>query len=104
MATLPKNVQNGTEPQGPSLVRGGPFYQGQLVTHLIDSDRWNLARRILFIVCIAWIPMVLLTWIFQLHAIPDLLRDYKVASRLLIAVPVLLLSQVIMDSRFKLIV
>jgi hypothetical protein len=39
-----------------SLIRGGPFYQAQLVTRLIRPHQWNLGRRIIFAVAIGGCP------------------------------------------------
>ena len=87
-----------------SLIRGGPFYQVQLITRLIRPHQWNLGRRIIFAVAIGWLPLVLLTAIFAPSAVADLLTDYKVASRMLIAVPILLFGQILMESKFRTIV
>src|SRR5215471_13233147 len=48
-----------------SLIRGGPFYSAQLVTRLIHPGQWNLGRRVIFVVAIGWIPLILLTALFQ---------------------------------------
>ncbi len=90
--------------QGISLIRGGPFYQAQIVTRLIRPHQWNLGRRIILAVAIGWLPLVLLSAIFAPRAVGELLTDYKVASRMLIAVPVLLFGQILMDSKFRTIV
>ena len=87
-----------------SLIRGGPFYQAQIASRLIRPHQWNLGRRIIFAVAIGWLPLVLLTAIFAPSAVGELLRDYKVASRMLIAVPVLLFGQILMESKFRTIV
>ena len=87
-----------------SLIRGGPFYQAQLKTRLIFPKAWNLGRRILALVAVGWIPMVLLTAVLQPQSLIPLLTDYRIASRLLIAIPVLLVGQVLMESRFRTIV
>ena len=87
-----------------SLIRGGPFYRAQLRTRLILPHQWNLGRRLIFAVALGWIPLVLLTALFQAGAVVALLTDYRVASRMLIAVPVLLLGQVLMESKFRMIV
>jgi hypothetical protein len=88
----------------PSLIRGGPFYRVQEATRLIGSNRWNLGRRIIFAIAVGWLPLVLMTALFHPSALQSLLADYRVAARMLIAVPVLLLGQLLMDSRFRLIV
>jgi hypothetical protein len=87
-----------------SLIRGGPFYRAQQATRLISPSRWNLGRRITLSVAVAWLPLGLMTALFHPTALRSLLTDYRVTARMLIAVPVLLLGQVIMESRFRLIV
>lgn len=87
-----------------SLVRGGPFYRAQEAIHLLTGEQWNLGRRILIAICIGWVPVVLLTLFFRLDTIGGLLKEYTVNFRMLIAVPVLLAGQVIMDNVFKMII
>ena len=87
-----------------SLIRGGPFYRAQQATRLISPSRWNLGRRITLSVAVAWIPLALMTALFHPAALRSLLTDYRVTARMLIAVPVLLLGQVVMESRFRMIV
>ncbi len=87
-----------------SLIRGGPFYQAQLVTRLIRPHQWNLGRRVILAVAIGWVPPVMLTAAFAPGAVFELLTDYKVASRMLIAVPILLFGQILMESKFRTIV
>ena len=87
-----------------SLIRGGPFYDAQIRARLIRPHQWNLGRRVIFAVAIGWVPLVLLTALFAPGAVAALLTDYKVASRMLIAVPILLLGQVLMESKFRTIV
>src|SRR5277367_4224167 len=87
-----------------SLIRGGPFYRAQLKTRLIRPHQWNIGKRIIFAVAIGWVPLLLMTALFQPGAVVVLLTDYKVSSRMLIAVPVLLLGQVLMESRFRTVV
>ena len=84
-----------------SLVRGGPLYRAQETIHLLTAERWNLGRRISLAICAGWVPLVLLTLFFKPHTIGDLLKDYTVNFRMLIAVPILLAGQVIMDNVFR---
>ena len=88
----------------PSLFRGGPFYRAQLAAKLIREGEWNHAKRVIITVAIAWIPLVLLTAFFNRAGLVSLLTSYRVYSRLLIAVPVLLIGQTIMESRFRMVV
>jgi len=87
-----------------SLVRGGPFYRAQEAVHLVSPERWNLGRRIAFAVCLGWVPLFLITLLSRPHALGSLLKDYTINVRLLIAVPVLLIGQVVMENTFRTIV
>jgi hypothetical protein len=87
-----------------SLVRGGPFYRVQKAVHLLTPERWNLGRRILVAIGIGWFPLILLTLLFKADTIGGLLRDYTANVRTLIAVPVLLIGQVLMDNVFRMMV
>jgi hypothetical protein len=84
-----------------SLIRGGPFYRGQQAVRLIRPDKWNMGRRIAIAVAIGWLPLVVLSAVFNPDGLLSLIRDYRVYSRMLIAVPVLLLGQAVMESRFR---
>lgn len=99
------------EPESPldsaddvSLIRGGPFYRVQRATRLIASDRWNLGERVTLAIAIGWLPLLLMTGLFHPHSIRSLLSDYRVNARMLIAVPILLVGQVVMETRFRMIV
>ena len=83
-----------------SLVRGGPFYRAQAAVRLVDSKRWNLGKRILLGVAVGWIPIVILTLSVDPSALLSLLSSYAINSRMLIAVPVLLAGQPLMESIF----
>jgi hypothetical protein len=87
-----------------SLVRGGPFYRVQEATRLIHSNQWNHLRRVTFAIAVGWIPLILITVASNPKALGSLLRDYRVYSRLLIAVPVLLLGQALLESRFRMVI
>jgi hypothetical protein len=87
-----------------SLVRGGPFYRGQEATRLVTPERWNLGRRIALSIGLTWAPLVLITLLSKPHAIGGLLKDYTINVRLLMAIPVLLIGQVVMENAFRTIV
>jgi hypothetical protein len=84
-----------------SIFRGGLFYRVQRATRVIHPDHWNLGRRVTLAIAIAWVPLVLLTILFNIGGLVSLLRDYRVYSRLLIAIPILIVGQPFMDSRFR---
>ncbi len=87
-----------------SLIRGGPFYRLQRKSRLMAEDRWHFGRRVILAITVGWVPLVLATVLFNPHALVVLLKDYLVYSRLWIAVPVLLIGQVLMETRFRMIV
>jgi hypothetical protein len=105
VASSQRRQSGAPEPNGEvSLVRGGPFYRIQEAIRLVTPQHWNLGPRILLAIGFGWVPLVLLTFLFKSNSIWDLLRDYSVNVRMLIAVPVLLLGQVVMENVFRMIV
>lgn len=87
-----------------SLVRGGPFYRAQQAARLIRPNQWNHVRRVAFAIALGWLPLILITLFTQPEALMSLLRDYRVHSRMLIAVPVLLIGEFVVESRFRMVV
>ena len=87
-----------------SLIRGGPFYRAQEATRLIRPNQWNHVRRVTFAIALGWLPLVLITALFNPGGLVSLVKDYRVHSRLLIAVPVLLVGQLWVESRFRMVV
>jgi hypothetical protein len=87
-----------------SLVRGGPFYRAQEAIRLLDANRWNLGRRITLAIIVCWVPLVLITLLLNRHATKGLLSDYPVNVRMLIAIPILLGGQILMENVFRKIV
>jgi hypothetical protein len=85
-----------------SLMRGGFFYQVQEKARLIDSRTWGLRRRLPLALAIAWLPLPILA---ATHGGVDDLRalliDYRVYARAFIAIPLLLIAQVTMETRFR---
>jgi hypothetical protein len=81
-----------------SLVQGGPLFQLLVRTRLLKPPIELLARRIVVILLVAWLPLLVLS-IFSGHAlggtgIPFLL-DLGVHTRLLMSVPLLLAAEVL---------
>lgn len=68
--------------------------------HLIEPGRWNLGRRVALILAISWLPLVIVTALFVPDQLVGLLKNNLVNSRIAIAIPVLLIGQFMMDSRF----
>lgn len=83
-----------------SLIRGGPFYRILKAAKLIRGDQWDSQRLIIFAIVIGWVPVLLLTLLFNPETLKSFLSNYRIISRMLIAVPILLLGQRLMESRF----
>jgi hypothetical protein len=86
-----------------SLVRGGPFYRAQQALRLIHPNQWNLTRRIIVLIAVSWFPLVLITAILNPAGLLSLVKEYRIYARFLIAVPVLLIGESFMESRFRLV-
>jgi len=87
-----------------SLFRGGLFYRLQVLLRLIRGPKWNLPPRVLWIVAVSWLPLTIITALTRREQLSTLLRDYVVYSRTVIAAPVLLIGQVVTESRFSVLV
>ncbi len=85
-----------------SWFRGGPFYRVQRSCHLVEGQRWNLTRRVVAVLAVAWLPLVMITALFRRDMLVELLKDYVVYSRIVIAIPALLIGHVLMDECFSL--
>jgi hypothetical protein len=84
-----------------SLVRGGPFYRLQTAVGLIRPNQWNLGRRIAFLIAVGWLPLFAITALLNPDGLVSLIREYRLHSRMLLAVPALLVGEVLMESRFR---
>ncbi len=84
-----------------SLVRGGPFYRVQQALRLMRPNQWNLGRRITVLVAVTWIPLVAITAALNPDGLVSLLKDYRAYSRFFLAIPALLVGEVLMETRFR---
>jgi hypothetical protein len=84
-----------------SLFRGGPFYRAQVATHLIEIGRWNLLRRIALALGVYWLPLVILTALLHRDELRRLLTDYMLYVRIVFAMPVLVIGQILMEVLFR---
>jgi hypothetical protein len=87
-----------------SLFCGGPLYRLQVALHLVKSPQWNLTRRIICLLAISWLPLVLMTAGLHPEELLALMKDYLVYSRVVIALPILLVGQLLMETRFRVVV
>lgn len=86
-----------------SLVLGGPLFQLYRRTHLSGDELQWLRRRVLAITAFAWLPLLFLSEI-QRHAIAgaikiDFLHDISANARFLIALPILIIAEVVVHER-----
>lgn len=103
------NTSNAAqEPAGFSLVLGGPLYQLFRSAHLSGTGLELLRRRIVVISLFAWLPLLLFSALNgQLLdggvAVPFLL-DVEVHVRFLIAMPLLIVAEIVVHRRMHLVV
>ena len=91
-----------------SLILGGPLYQLLRRTHLSGDALQLLHRRILVMTLLAWMPLLLLS-VAEGHAWGDsvklpFLYDVSLHVRLLIALPLLIVAELIVHQRMRLVV
>jgi hypothetical protein len=84
-----------------SFVRGGPFYRVQQALGLIGPNHWNVGRRTIFLIALGWLPLLLITALWNPKGLPSFITEYRIHSRMLLAVPALLLGEIYMESRFR---
>lgn len=94
MKTIPT-----TEPTDFSLVLGGPLFQLYRRTHLSGDALQLLQRRVLVITLFAWLPLMFLS-VLEGHALGGaikvpFLHDIEAHARFLIALPLLIIAEVI---------
>jgi hypothetical protein len=90
-----------------SLVMGGPIFQLFRKAHLTGDHLELLHRRLLTIISIAWLPMLVLDLVASRSGIPGrltFLHDVEVQARFLVALPVLIVAELIAHSRLRLVV
>ena len=96
------------EPGEFSLVLGGPLYQLLRKAHLDDDAGQLVRRRATVIVLLAWLPLLLLA-VFESGAwgwsgsLP-FLKDIEMQVRLLLALPLLVVAELVVHLRMRLVV
>jgi len=87
-----------------SLVLGGPVYQLFRKTHLSGDHLDLLGRRLAFFALISWLPLALLSVIGPQVGglgILSFFRDVEVQVRLLVALPVLIIAELVVHLRVR---
>lgn len=91
-----------------SLVIGGPFYRLLIRSHMIETESHHAYRRAILLVLITWLPLLVLSAMQGVAAgstvkVPFLF-DIAANVRFLIAGPLLIIAEIIIDPRTKAIV
>ena len=99
--------RNGMPPESQdfSLVLGGPLFQLLRRAHLSDDTLMLMRRRIIIISLIAWLPLFVLSalegkMLGGSVAVPFLL-DLEVHVRFLLAMPLLIVSELVVHRRMR---
>ena len=84
-----------------SLVQGGPFFQLCRRCHLSGDALELLRRRVLAIMLLAWLPLLILS-LLESHATGAVVKvpflyDVEAHVRFLIALPVLIVAELVVD-------
>jgi hypothetical protein len=94
-----------SDPRDFSLVLGGPLFQLLRRAHLSDDALMLVRQRVVFIALLAWLPLLMLSAL-EGHmlggsvAIPFLL-DVEAHVRFLVAMPLLLIAEVVVHGRMR---
>ncbi|MCX5913149.1 MAG: hypothetical protein NTV04_14620 [Deltaproteobacteria bacterium] len=86
-----------------SLAKGGPFFRLLLRTRLMREDLTLVTRRAVFLSLLAWLPVLVLsaiegTALGQAVNVP-FLYDFPASVRLLLALPLLIAAEGVIDAR-----
>ncbi|MDZ4152341.1 hypothetical protein, partial [Methylicorpusculum sp.] len=92
-------------PEDFSVVLGGPLYQLFLRTQLGTDTLGLVKRRIIVFSAFTWLPLLLLSVFFREAAGGDIkvpfLYDIDVHIRFLLALPLLLVAELVVHQRLK---
>ncbi len=88
-----------------SVVLGGPLYQLLRRAHLADDTLALVRQRLLVIIALAWVPLLVLSAVDGVAlrgtvAVP-FLYDVEANARLLIALPLLVLAELVVHQRMR---
>jgi len=88
-----------------SLVLGGPLFQFFRRAHLSGTALELLHRRALVITAVAWLPLAILSFAngraFGSAVTLPFLRDIETQARFLVALPILIAAELIVNSRLR---
>jgi hypothetical protein len=88
-----------------SLVIGAPFYRLLIRLGLVRREAPNIVRRIFVLVLLTWVPLLILSLLqgvaYGGHIVMPFLSDFSAYARFLIALPLLIVAEVVIDPRLK---
>ena len=99
------SAQTSSEPTDFSLVLGGPLYQVLRRTHLVGDALQLLRRRLIVLTFLSWVPLLVLS-IVEGHAwgtrvVLPFIADIELHVRFLVALPLLILAELIVHQRMR---
>lgn len=103
----PKESYQGGEVEDFSLVLGGPLFQLLRKAHLEGNALELLYRRIIASILLTWLPLLILSRFgSRVGSVARIsfLHDIEVHARFLIALPVLIAAELLVNARIRLIV
>ena len=87
-------------PRPPSLIRGGPWEAFEKAIGVVGPEGTPAVGRIILLVLLLWLPLVILAYAQSgMSAALLVLQDYVVDVRLLLAAPLLLIAESMVDRR-----
>jgi hypothetical protein len=96
------------KPDDFSLILGGPLYQLFRRAHLTDTHMEFLARRVVTLSLVAWLPLMVLSMLegnaLGNHVRMPFLHDIDVHARLLIALPLFIVAELVVHQRMRVVV
>jgi hypothetical protein len=99
------SAHTSSDPTDFSLVLGGPLYQLLRRAHLVGDALQLLRRRLVVLTFLAWVPLLVLS-ILEGHAwgasvaLP-FVNDIELHVRFLVAVPLLILAEMVVHQRMR---
>lgn len=91
-----------------SVVLGGPLFQLLRRAHMTGNALELLRRRVLVIALLAWLPLLVLALLqgqaFDARDVVPFVRDVEVHARFLLALPLLIVAELVIHQRLRLVV
>jgi hypothetical protein len=88
-----------------SLVLGGPLFQLLRRAHLSDDALLMVRRRVIISIIVAWLPLLVLSAlqgnVWGGTAVVPFLKDVEAQSRFLVAMPLLLIAELVVHQRMR---